>query len=363
MAATSVAGVKSATAQARHQIRRSHSGAGVPSWKLSKQNQIHNYASENAGYGRLCLSQNVQRSKGEVVIGSYVDEPLMMKAGGQNYYYATNRLYSVAAISDQAGAVVERYKYDAYGKQGILAPNGVIAYKPSDYGQFHGFTGRYHDWETNLTYFRARYFDHNLGRFIGRDPWKDKFPPSAKDGYKNSLSLYCAQFIPNYVDPSGMITEFWFNVISDQIGYPDWIHENYYVNAGYNINIPSVLPSNYTNSADYLGGRLNNIVNWFGGPGAACIKEIRLAGHGAGAGITTSNGSISNNSPPDTIEKIRSLMCPDAILKIDACNAGQWPAAVQEIGRRFGVSKVCSCAGNTRGGQCDTGWQCTAIAR
>ena len=125
----------------------------------------------------------------------YVDEPLMMKAGGQNYYYATNRLYSVAAISDQSGAVVERYKYDAYGKQGILAPNGVIAYKPSDYGQFVGFTGRTHDWETGLAYFRARYFDNTLGRFIGPDP----------AGYVDGMGLYNGYFVPNKVDPSGLL--------------------------------------------------------------------------------------------------------------------------------------------------------------
>ena len=141
----------------------------------------------------------VQPSPRLYVYGSYVDEPLMMKAGGQNYYYATNRLYSVAAISDQSGAVVERYKYDAYGKQGILAPNGVVAYKPSDYGQFHGFTGRYHDWETGLAYFRARYFDHNLGRFIGRDPL----------GYVDGMGLYGAYFIPNSLDPLGLFEIVW----------------------------------------------------------------------------------------------------------------------------------------------------------
>ena len=32
--------------------------------------------------------------------GSYVDEPLMMKAGGSKYYYASNHLYSVAALTN-----------------------------------------------------------------------------------------------------------------------------------------------------------------------------------------------------------------------------------------------------------------------
>jgi len=33
-----------------------------------------------------------------------------------------------------------------------------------------GFTGRYHDGETGLIYFRARYMSTTLGRFTGRDP-------------------------------------------------------------------------------------------------------------------------------------------------------------------------------------------------
>jgi RHS repeat-associated protein len=95
----------------------------------------------------------------------------MMKAGGSKYYYASNHLYSVAALTDSTGAVVERYKYDAYGRQGIMNQNGTVSYSPSDYGNFIGFTGRYHDWETGLTYFRTRYEDPQLGRFLNRMPW------------------------------------------------------------------------------------------------------------------------------------------------------------------------------------------------
>jgi RHS repeat-associated protein len=131
--------------------------------------------------------------RGDVVFGSYVDEPLMMKAGGSKYYYATNHLYSVAALTDSTGAVVERYKYDAYGKQGIMNTNGTVSYCPSDYGNFVGFTGRYHDWETGLVYFRARYYDTGLGRFIGRDPKE----------YINGMGLYGAYYVPNNLDPSG----------------------------------------------------------------------------------------------------------------------------------------------------------------
>jgi RHS repeat-associated protein len=149
-------------------------------------------ASSDTGLPAFPKAQPTPR---QYVYGTYVDEPLLMRANGTKYYYASNRLYTVAAITNQTGQVVERYKYDAYGKQAILADNGSVAYKPSDYGQFHGFTGRYHDWETGLTYFRARYFDHSLDRFMGRDP----------AGYIDGVSLYSGYFVPNGVDPSGLL--------------------------------------------------------------------------------------------------------------------------------------------------------------
>ncbi|MCK6486629.1 MAG: hypothetical protein L6R00_21170 [Phycisphaerae bacterium] len=52
---------------------------------------------------------------------AYIDERLMMMvdvAGTSNdrpYYYAQDRLYNVWAMIDRAGAIVERYAYDAYG--------------------------------------------------------------------------------------------------------------------------------------------------------------------------------------------------------------------------------------------------------
>ncbi len=37
-------------------------------------------------------------------------------------------------------------------------------------GQFYGFTGREYDAESGLYYYRARYYDPQVGRFISRDP-------------------------------------------------------------------------------------------------------------------------------------------------------------------------------------------------
>jgi RHS repeat-associated protein len=49
---------------------------------------------------------------------SYVDERLMMRSDGTSrpYYYAIDRMYNVVMLIDRAGALVERYCYDAYGR-------------------------------------------------------------------------------------------------------------------------------------------------------------------------------------------------------------------------------------------------------
>jgi RHS repeat-associated protein len=84
--------------------------------------------------------------------------------------------------------------YDAYGRQGIMNTNGTVSYSPSDYGNFVGFTGRYHDWETGLVFFRYRYYDTSMGRFIGRDPLE----------YIDGLGLYGAYYVPNNHDAYGL---------------------------------------------------------------------------------------------------------------------------------------------------------------
>ena len=57
------------------------------------------------------------------------------------------------------------------------------------------FQGQYHDHETGLHYNRYRYYDPEVGRFVGKDPI----------GYAGGLNVY--QYAPNpigWVDPLGL---------------------------------------------------------------------------------------------------------------------------------------------------------------
>lgn len=99
--------------------------------------------------------------------------------------------YSVAALTDETGAMVERYGYDAYGNSTVLDAAGSV--ERDEALQAYRTTGRRYDDETGLYYFRARYFDAQLGRFVGRDPL----------GYVDGASQYMAYFAPSALDPFG----------------------------------------------------------------------------------------------------------------------------------------------------------------
>ena len=133
------------------------------------------------------------------VYGNYIDEALTMDRGGQTYYYHQNALWSVAAVTDSAGNVTERYRYDAYGDVMITDAIGNPLGNVSAIGNPWMFTGRQLDDETGLYFYRARYLDPYKGRFITRDPigsWGD--PNNQGNGY-----TYVGNNPTTFVDPMG----------------------------------------------------------------------------------------------------------------------------------------------------------------
>jgi len=134
-------------------------------------------------------------AKRQYVFGSYVDELISYTVGSSRSFVHSNHLYSPSAVTNTAGQVQERYRYDAYGKQTITTATGTVR-NQSAVGFSRGFTGYILDEETELYYARARMYSAGLGRFTGRDPL----------GYINGESLYQAYFVPNYLDPTGLET-------------------------------------------------------------------------------------------------------------------------------------------------------------
>ena len=93
--------------------------------------------------------------------GPGIDEPLAIINSKGTYYYHADGLGSTVALTDVKQKVVESYTYTSFGevkRQGDKVKNTFT------------FTGREWDKETGLYYYRARYYDPEIGRFISEDP-------------------------------------------------------------------------------------------------------------------------------------------------------------------------------------------------
>ena len=103
------------------------------------------------------------------------------------YYYHYNALGSVVALSDSYGNSCQSYEYSAYGQVAASDPNFIA--NP------YMFTGRRFDYETGLYYYRARYYNPYIGRFLQTDPI----------GYGDGINwyAYCGNNPVGRVDPSG----------------------------------------------------------------------------------------------------------------------------------------------------------------
>ncbi|MBX2850875.1 MAG: hypothetical protein KTR15_03915 [Phycisphaeraceae bacterium] len=129
----------------------------------------------------------------------YIDDPVaMIDATGvseDTYYYHRDRQFSIIGLTDDTGTPVERYTYTAYGEVTIHDGTGVTVRTASLYANPYTYTGRRLDDETGLHYFRARYHDAVLGRFLERDPL----------GYPDGLNTYAAYHVMwGGVDPMGL---------------------------------------------------------------------------------------------------------------------------------------------------------------
>lgn len=116
--------------------------------------------------------------------GPGIDEPLMMYRNGKKYFYVYDGLESVTDVVDENGNVVNHYEYDSFGN--LMVRNESVT-NPYTY------TGREYDEDTKLFYYRARYYDATLGRFVQRDKL------ILTDSY-----IYVENSPVNLIDPVGL---------------------------------------------------------------------------------------------------------------------------------------------------------------
>jgi len=151
------------------------------------------------------------------IYGNYIDEVLLMKANGNDYYYAHDHLYSPAALVNSSGTVLERYEYDAYGKPTIWNAGFTTERDSSNYGNPYLFTGRRVDildsGSLKIQYNRNRYYDYYSGRWLTHDPLGITPNPQklnkfdAMGQYKDRMNLY--EYVGSQpvdrTDPHGLV--------------------------------------------------------------------------------------------------------------------------------------------------------------
>ena len=88
----------------------------------------------------------------------------------RTYYYIKDHLRSVLALTDESGALVESYSYDAWGRVLAVYDAAGTEISESAVGNRILWQGREYSWSTGLYYFRARWYDPVTGRWLSNDP-------------------------------------------------------------------------------------------------------------------------------------------------------------------------------------------------
>ena len=133
--------------------------------------------------------------------GPGIDEPIALQdpSSGNTYHYTMDGLGSIDALTNTTANLNEQYHYSSFGRLTILNPQGQ-AQSTSVLDPFtphYTFTAREHDLESSLYFYRVRYYDSKLGRFVEKDPIG--FTHENVNAY-----LYVTNNPINFIDPFGL---------------------------------------------------------------------------------------------------------------------------------------------------------------
>jgi RHS repeat-associated protein len=110
------------------------------------------------------LQDRVYKSDGTTSTTNYVnglgvDDKLKITSDTTSKYFLTDHLGSTVDLADSNGNITESATYDSFGNK--LSSNLTTRYQ---------YTGREYDEYTGLMFYRARFYDPQIGRFINENP-------------------------------------------------------------------------------------------------------------------------------------------------------------------------------------------------
>ena len=165
-------------------------GRRVFNWRSNEPGVLSFYSSS----GQLVYDENHRASARKASDNIYLAGSLiairqrhMETNAFATQYQHTDALGSPVAVTDAAGAVIERTNYEPYGSAINKEVDGI------------GYTGHVMDVATGLTYMQQRYYDHNLGRFLSVDP----VTADPKSGANFNRYWYADNNPYKFVDPDG----------------------------------------------------------------------------------------------------------------------------------------------------------------
>jgi RHS repeat-associated protein len=190
----------------------------------------------------------------EVVNGYEYDE----SGNWTNYTYHHDSLQSVLGLSGHEGSLLQTMQYEPFGD--TIATTGT-----TNANQLH-YTGREEDPDSGLYYYRARYYDPEIGRFITEDP----------KGFAAGINFYAyAGNNPNnYHDPLGLEK-------GDLLDLETWTDPELYKTAWQDVNSGA--------ASGRIGDAALAVLGAFGGLGQMTfaaetggVLSYPIAVHGAG---------------------------------------------------------------------------------
>lgn len=164
-----------------------YNGFGQRVTKNTPDSEIrYEYIFDNVGVEKDSQSKTTK----QFFYGPNPDEILAVSIGAKRYYYHLDRFNHVVLITNDQGKVVNQYEYNAFGE---------IKEKQEKIDNPYTYTARRSDPETNLLYYRSRYYDPEIGRFISQDSFPAFYAvPQSFNRYTYVLNN------PNrYRDPDG----------------------------------------------------------------------------------------------------------------------------------------------------------------